>query len=99
MYARSNFPYEFCTLVRERTPPRGESPMKFLILAARAQAWKQVLLDRGWAVGAPPVRWARQGQPNDTGIVLSSVPVGPIVGAVPEAEGRGEMPARGEPRT
>lgn len=72
-------PHPFGVSPEEDEYSRCSAPMKYAILAARAQAWRQVLLDRGWAHEVPPVRWARHhGQPDDGEIVLMPAPDGAV---------------------
>lgn len=58
-------PYEDGPDPDEAAYERSTNPEKYLIVVARAQAWTKVLLDRGWAQEASPVRWALR--PFDSG--------------------------------
>ncbi|MGG7102432.1 DUF6226 family protein [Rhodococcus sp. 24CO] len=58
-------PYEDGLDPDEAAYERASNPEKYLIVVARAQAWTKVLLDRGWAQEASPVRWALR--PFDSG--------------------------------
>lgn len=58
---------------------RSTNPEKYLIVVARAQAWTKVLLDRGWAREASPVRWAlRPGDSGGADTVLQSATDGAV---------------------
>jgi hypothetical protein len=58
-------PYKDGSDLNEAAYERATNPEKYLIVVARAQAWTKVLLDRGWAREASPVRWALR--PSESG--------------------------------
>ncbi|TJZ78682.1 hypothetical protein FCG67_10960 [Rhodococcus oryzae] len=51
-------PYQDGPSPGEEAYERSSNPEKYRIVVARAQAWTQVLLDRGWAREASHVAWA-----------------------------------------